>query len=77
VERAGVSIGTLYQYFANKEAVLIEMVRAQLESDRIAITRALSKSISGAPAEPERLAMLQLRDGLSTSFQTEGRASAF
>jgi hypothetical protein len=51
--------------FANKEAILIEMARAQLESDRIAVTRALSKSISGAPAEPERLAMLQLRDGLS------------
>jgi len=76
-ERAGVSIGTLYQYFANKEAILIEMARAQLESDRIAITRVLSKSISEAPAEPERLAMLQLRDGLSTCFQKEGRASAF
>jgi AcrR family transcriptional regulator len=76
-ERAGVSIGTLYRYFANKEAILIEMARAQLESDRIAITRALSKSISGAPAKPERLAMLRLRDGLSTYFQTEGRASAF
>jgi AcrR family transcriptional regulator len=59
-ERAGVSIGALYQYFANKEAILIEMARAQLESDRIAIMSALSESISGAAAEPERLAIRAL-----------------
>lgn len=28
-ERAGVSVGTLYQYFANKEAILVEIARRE------------------------------------------------
>ncbi len=44
-ERAGVSIGTLYQYFESKEAILIEMTRAEMEAHQSATIEA-SKSSS-------------------------------
>ncbi len=57
-ERAGVSIGTLYQYFSNKEAILIEMAREQIENDGRVVLEALAKSTRGA--EPERVAIRAL-----------------
>src|SRR5262245_6181185 len=40
-ERAGVSIGTLYQYFANKDAVLVALARQEMQSGLARIARAL------------------------------------
>jgi AcrR family transcriptional regulator len=56
-ERAGVSIGTLYQYFPNKEAILIAMAREQIERDGRAVLEALETS---GPVEPERAAVRAL-----------------
>lgn len=41
---AGVSIGTLYQYFQNREALLAELVRRQLDLMGAAMTEAIVKS---------------------------------
>jgi AcrR family transcriptional regulator len=40
-ERAGVSIGTLYEYFPNKEAILIAMARQRLAEDERLVRQAL------------------------------------
>lgn len=48
-ERAGISIGTLYQYFPNKEAILVAMARRELEASG----KALLKAISDASAGPQ------------------------
>jgi AcrR family transcriptional regulator len=40
-ERAGVSIGTLYQYFADKNAVLLALARQQMQTTLEAVRRAL------------------------------------
>src|SRR5262245_9975481 len=42
VERAGVSIGTLYEYFPNKEAILIAMARKRLAEDERLVRQALA-----------------------------------
>ncbi len=39
--RAGISIGTLYGHFANKEAILVSMARQQLEFDGAAVLKAV------------------------------------
>ena len=41
-ERAGVSIGTLYQYFANKDDIVIGMVRREADTLRKAVTKHLA-----------------------------------
>jgi AcrR family transcriptional regulator len=40
-ERAGVSIGTLYQYFADKNAILLALVRQQMTAGLAEVGRAL------------------------------------
>jgi AcrR family transcriptional regulator len=40
-ERAGVSIGTLYQYFADKNAILLALARQQVEATLLEVDRAL------------------------------------
>src|SRR5262245_64335397 len=55
-ERAGVGIGTLYEYFPNKEAILIAMARQRLAEDE----RLVRQALVAAEAEqechwPERL----------------------
>jgi len=46
-ECAGISVGTLYQYFPDKEAILIAIARRELEADHTAVMKAISE-----PAEP-------------------------
>src|SRR5262245_13845859 len=41
-ERAGVSIGTLYEYFPNKDAILIAMARQRLAKDERLVRHALA-----------------------------------
>lgn len=41
-ERAGISIGTLYGYFADKRAILVALARQMLEQDRAAIAAAMA-----------------------------------
>src|SRR6195256_6764589 len=40
-ERAGVSIGTLYQYFADKNAILIGLAKREMQASLLEIGRAL------------------------------------
>jgi AcrR family transcriptional regulator len=40
-ERAGVSIGSLYEYFPNKDAIVVALAERELESERVEITRLL------------------------------------
>jgi AcrR family transcriptional regulator len=49
-ERAGVSIGTLYQYFADKNAILLALAKQQVELGLMDIARALSGEIDPTPA---------------------------
>ena len=53
-ERAGISIGTLYEYFPNREAILIAMARRQLAADEEAVRAALSEALQGKSASVSR-----------------------
>ena len=57
-ECAGISIGTLYQYFPNKEAILLAMARREIESSGKAVLKAISEA--GAQSDPARHAVRAL-----------------
>jgi AcrR family transcriptional regulator len=59
-ERAGISVGTLYQYFSNKEAILVAMARREIATDEAAVIKALSEAAEGSDIDPVRLAMRAL-----------------
>jgi AcrR family transcriptional regulator len=59
-ERAGLSIGTLYEYFPNKEAVLIAMARRRLAQDERVIRQALHDAIDDPAAPLIRIAIRTL-----------------
>jgi AcrR family transcriptional regulator len=62
-ECAGISVGTLYQYFPDKEAILVAMARRELESSG----KALIKAISDASADPHTdLARIAIRTLIAT-----------
>src|SRR5215470_14200781 len=58
-ETAGISVGTLYQYFPNKEAILVAMARRELEADHAAVMKAISEP-ADAEADRVRLAIRAL-----------------
>ena len=42
-ECAGISVGTLYQYFPNKEAILVAMARRELANDEASVIKVLTE----------------------------------
>ena len=52
-ERAGVSIGTLYGYFPNKQSILVALARRLLQADRQAVADAL-EAVVAQGADPVR-----------------------
>lgn len=56
-ERAGVSIGTLYQYFANKDEILIALARRRLEADSRSIRDVVSAAFDDTSIAIERVAI--------------------
>ena len=59
-ERAGISVGTLYQYFANKVAILVAMARREIANDAAAVLKAISEAAQGSDIDPVRLALRAL-----------------
>jgi len=49
-ETAGVSVGTLYGYFPNKQAILVAMARRELEKTEASIRTAIARSASRTEA---------------------------
>lgn len=58
-ECAGISVGTLYQYFPDKESILVAIARRELEADHAAVMKALSEP-TDAEADFVRLAIRAL-----------------
>ena len=70
-ERAGVSVGTMYQYFPHKEALLFALVSEKLEAVAAAMEQA-SAALAGQP-------LVAIADGLSLAWlevKTEDIAGA-
>lgn len=54
-ERAGVSIGSLYQYFPDKEAILAELGRRHVDEARALVSERLLSLAAAPPAEAVRV----------------------
>lgn len=64
-EKAGVSIGSLYGYFSNKEQILLDMARREMDALRDRVAEALMDN-SGNEPSPVRRAIRALVKGYST-----------
>lgn len=62
-EKAGVSVGSLYQYFPNKESVLFQLQRQEWQ----ATTRLLEKILARSATPP----LTRLRQAIRAFFQSE------
>lgn len=65
-ERAGVSIGALYGYFPNKEAILLAMARRELDLVRDRVADALTRNAGDPTLHPVRGAVRALIKGYGT-----------
>ena len=74
-QRAGISIGTLYQYFPNKHAILIELAQREIERDRAAVMAAILRSSEDGEADPARSGIRALI--ASQTKQRKVRRAAF
>jgi len=54
-EAAGLSVGSLYQYFPNKDAILVELVRRHVREGTAAVEAALAAAIRDDPGDVEAL----------------------
>lgn len=57
---AGISVGTLYQYFPNKVAILLAMARREIVSATAAVVKAITQESADPQADPARLAIRAL-----------------
>jgi AcrR family transcriptional regulator len=69
-ERAGVSIGTLYQYFADKQALL----RALAEREMTATIGAVAKALRGDPQAPAEERVRAMVRAMVNAFHGRQRA---
>jgi len=53
-KKAGVSIGSLYEYFPNKEAILVAMMRRILAEDELIVRRAIESALAEPGADVVR-----------------------
>jgi AcrR family transcriptional regulator len=65
-ERAGVSIGSVYAYFPNREAILLAMARRELDALRERVAAALAPAAGDGPDDPVRRAIRALVAGYGT-----------
>ena len=73
-ERAGISIGTLYQYFNDKHAILMEIARREIERDRNAVAQAIMQSLADGESDIVRISVRALI--VSQKKQTKVRRAA-
>jgi AcrR family transcriptional regulator len=74
-ERAGVSIGTLYQYFPNKHAILIDLARREIERDRVTVLKVILEASKKPGLDPARIGVRALI--ASQKKQSKVRRAAF
>lgn len=65
-ERAGVSIGTLYSYFPDKEAILLAMARREIFALGDTVAKVLTEELGRSTEQPVRLAIRALVQGYGT-----------
>ncbi len=65
-EVAGISVGGLYGYFPNKDAILLAMARRELDQVRDRVFAALTRGEGAADVHPVRRAIRALTKGYGT-----------